>query len=550
MSGYDMFSKTRELNEQLSTKRSEEPGSELWESASEPSKAATGEPPSPTSVQFAALVPLEATLGIACVVIALPGCFLKFKPRYVKAVSITGSLASLIAILHLTVINSDLHTWLRKSMRAPAWDSRDNPFSGFAHEVGNLVASSFQVNPGTGLYVLAVTLVLVAFLSYSRLLGGAQAAEAAASGTPAYTIDDPTRRPQLPTHNPRRASVVLIGAMMLVMLGVIIVASNSSWRSPATSPVIFGPVMDARLPAVSLLNPPILQRMAVGRWDPQNIRGAVVFESKGDDAILRYPNGSQFVLSSKLYSPNGKPFIAMDAKTGTLTVSSGFPVNQENWKPWSMQLPTDRMHDINGDGWPEVVLADYSGGAHCCTQITVLSLRPKGPVCIFSEEAGSAPVTFSDLNNDGRMEIVTYRLAEYALGSFAMGTYGIPVIYAADSSGVYEVNTRAFRSVLLTDLSKEFDEISRRGVDIEAEEFDTQRVDLFFLKYLNNRRSEAYAVLNELVPTEQLSVPAIVGKVEKTLKEIAPEVLTELEWRSLRAQSSTEQSSTESSPQP
>jgi hypothetical protein len=247
----------------------------------------------------------------------------------------------------------------------------------------------------------------------------------------------------------------------------------------------------------------------------------VVFESEGDDAVLLYPNGSRYALSSKLYSPNGKPFIASDARTGTLTVSSGFPMNQENWKPWSVQFPTDRMRDINGDGWPEVVLADYSGGAHCCTRVTVLSVRPKGPVCVFSEELGSAPVRFSDLNGDGRMEIVTDRLAEYALGSFAQGTYGIPVIYAPGSNGAYQVNTKAFTNVLLGDLGKEIARISARGTDIDAQEFDSQRVDLFFLKYLTGQRSDAYSLLGEIAPTEELSVSAVLGKVRETLKALA-----------------------------
>ena len=331
----------------------------------------------------------------------------------------------------------------------------------------------------------------------------------------------------------RRPSFVLISVMIVAMLGVILaVWSRSRWmpRPPVASPPIFGTVLDARPGAVSLLNPPAIPRGAAARWDPQNIRGTVLFESSGDSTKLRYSNGSQFVLPSKLCSPSGEPTIASDEKTGTLTVSSGFPLTQGNPKPWSIQLPTNQMRDINGDGWPEVVFTDYSGGAHCCTHITVLSLRPNGPVCIFSEDLGSAGAKFSDLEGDGRMEIVTTRLAEYALGSFAMGTYGIPVIYAADSNGLYRVNTRAFTNVLRGDLDRELAEISTRGVDIEAEEFDSQRVDLFFLKYLTDQRGDAYAVLNEIIPTEQLGVPAVQGKVAETLKAFAPEVLTEQEW--------------------
>jgi hypothetical protein len=47
-----------------------------------------------------------------------------------------------------------------------------NPFAGFAQQLGKVLASSIQIIPGAGLYVLAVTLVLVALAYHSRLLAG------------------------------------------------------------------------------------------------------------------------------------------------------------------------------------------------------------------------------------------------------------------------------------------------------------------------------------------------------------------------------------------
>ena len=193
------------------------------------------------------------------------------------------------------------------------------------------------------------------------------------------------------------------------------------------------------------------------------------------------------------------------------------------------------MRDINGDGWPEIVLIDYSGGAHCCTHLTILSLRAKGPVCILSEELGSASAEFHDLYGNGTLEITTARLAEYALGSFAEGTYAIPVIYSAGSDGVYRVNTRAFPDVLNADLSKELAEFSAQGADTGAEQRDTLRVNLFVLNYLLDRKSEAYQSLSGIVATDELGIPAVFAKVVETLKATAPEVLNETEWTSLSA---------------
>lgn len=340
----------------------------------------------------------------------------------------------------------------------------------------------------------------------------------------------------------RRALGFVLAAALALALGAIVVISSRSDKvsqTPATPPPIVGMVPDARPAAVSLLNPPAVRKATPAHWDPQNIRGTVFVESSGDNTKFRYPDGSQYVLSSKLYRPSGKPSIASDEKTGTLTVSSGFPLGQQVSTPWSIQLATDQMRDINGDGWPEIVLSDYSGGAHCCTHVTVLSLRPNGPVCIFSEELGSGSAEFSDLNGDRRIEIVTARLAEYALGSFATGTYSIPVVYSAGSDGVYRVNTRSFTSVLEADLSKELAEFSAQGADTGADQRDTARVDLFFLNYLLNRKSEAYQSLSDIVATDELSIPAVFAKVEETLKVIAPEVLKEPEWSSLSATLST-----------
>ena len=70
-------------------------------------------------------------------------------------------------------------------MRAGAWDSAQQQlllFLRFAQQARNLIASSFQVRPGAGLYVLAAALVLVAFLSYSRMLGGTQVVEPPSGG--------------------------------------------------------------------------------------------------------------------------------------------------------------------------------------------------------------------------------------------------------------------------------------------------------------------------------------------------------------------------------
>ena len=309
------------------------------------------------------------------------------------------------------------------------------------------------------------------------------------------------------------------------------IQSNQSRQEPDRR---VGAVLDIRPPAVSLLNPPLLPRIATARSDPQNIQGTVVIESAGRDLVIRYPNGDRFVLPATLYSAGDQLLINSLKKTETLEIYSTVALDQQQYKSWPLDLSTSLMRDINGDGWPEVVLRDYSGGAHCCTRLAILSLHPKGPVCVFSEELGSAWADFSDLDRDGRLEISTYWLDEYALGSFASGTYGIPVIYGADKNGAYRPNTRAFTKVIQAQLEKRLDELKQRSPDWQAEEQDSTRVDLFFLQYLAGHREDAYSSLKELVPANQMSVSAILDKVEESLKSNAAEVVSEPEWHSLR----------------
>ena len=63
--------------------------------------------------------------------------------------------------------------------------------------------------------------------------------------------------------------------------------------------------------------------------------------------------------------------------------------------------------DSNGDGYPELIVETYSGGAHCCFGTQVISLR-ENAVLILQKPESNAGGTFKDLNADGVTEFVTY----------------------------------------------------------------------------------------------------------------------------------------------
>lgn len=65
-------------------------------------------------------------------------------------------------------------------------------------------------------------------------------------------------------------------------------------------------------------------------------------------------------------------------------------------------------NDLNGDGFPDVVVETYSGGAHCCFGTQVYSLWPDAAVLILKKPETNAGGYFEDLDTDGVSEFITY----------------------------------------------------------------------------------------------------------------------------------------------
>lgn len=64
--------------------------------------------------------------------------------------------------------------------------------------------------------------------------------------------------------------------------------------------------------------------------------------------------------------------------------------------------------DLNGDGFPDLVVETYSGGAHCCFGTQVFSLRPTGAARILQKPESNAGGFFENLGGDQVSEFVTY----------------------------------------------------------------------------------------------------------------------------------------------
>ncbi|GGR68682.1 hypothetical protein GCM10008959_33520 [Deinococcus seoulensis] len=94
-------------------------------------------------------------------------------------------------------------------------------------------------------------------------------------------------------------------------------------------------------------------------------------------------------------------------------------------------VAVDFCRDVTGDGIPEVMLAGFSGGAHCCFTHTLYSLSspPRQLLRVFS--AHSASLDVRQLDGKGPLELVgaDWRFA-YAYGMSFAESPALPVVYS------------------------------------------------------------------------------------------------------------------------
>jgi hypothetical protein len=114
----------------------------------------------PFSLRMASLIPWFVFAALAFSSLALVD-LLSFQ-KAVAMFSLAGGLLGAIAVLHVMLMGSDLRSWTEMLMNTALINSAEDP-SGLI-----MMASSFLVSPGFGLYVLTTCLFLVPFLSFTR----------------------------------------------------------------------------------------------------------------------------------------------------------------------------------------------------------------------------------------------------------------------------------------------------------------------------------------------------------------------------------------------
>lgn len=120
------------------------------------------------SLTLAWLIPLTL---ITAFVSAAAALILAFKALYASRIfCVIGAVCAGFSILHITIMNSDMHSWIAESMKTSQSGLKDNPFAGLAESIGGLMVNAFQIKPGWGTYALLLLLSLAAILGFSRVL--------------------------------------------------------------------------------------------------------------------------------------------------------------------------------------------------------------------------------------------------------------------------------------------------------------------------------------------------------------------------------------------
>jgi hypothetical protein len=115
--------------------------------------------------------------------------------------------------------------------------------------------------------------------------------------------------------------------------------------------------------------------------------------------------------------------------------------------------------DVNGDGFADLVVSAWSGGAHCCYSSGIYSVGQNVTPILVLETGNCGPGELEDLDGNGTREFVTCDDQwAYAYCSFADSPFP-RVIYSYDASrGMYVLDTPRFAGRYRDQLAEALDE--------------------------------------------------------------------------------------------
>jgi len=142
-----------------------------------------------------------------------------------------------------------------------------------------------------------------------------------------------------------------------------------------------------------------------------------------------------------------------------------FRPDREVWRLNQEAIMEVACRSLTGDGVPGLIITTYSFGAHCCTEIYVLSLGPEPRLLLHFFEGNGGGYEVRDLKGDGSLQLIMNDDSFSYFGglSYASSPARLPLV-------------ACYRNGLFTDCTREFPEVVRDS--IESYRADLQATEL------------------------------------------------------------------------
>jgi hypothetical protein len=136
--------------------------------------------------------------------------------------------------------------------------------------------------------------------------------------------------------------------------------------------------------------------------------------------------------------------------------------------------------DINDDGYPELTIEMFSGGARCCNEYFVIQLKDKKAIILRNIWGGNASLILEDLDADGKAELVTADdCSAYWRTSFAGSPMGLIIFRWKDGS--YVLATKDYKEY------RQEERVEQESALIEIKAGRGDRDSSFFFEFDDDR---------------------------------------------------------------